>query len=128
MAFVPLTPINQAVTLWKGVAQILPFKFLNSAAGALDVSGWYGLVMSVYALVNGENCHLGTLDLTGTDVFASSVNTFSVTNAMMTSLNALPSGSYSYAVQGNETNGDDVQTLASGSLTLMQPNDFTPAP
>lgn len=126
MAFTPIAVQNQSLTFWKNAANLFLFSFLTPTGTPLDISGWYLIALSVYTQVNGENCLFGVLTLTGTDVFASPVSTFTVPESLMTSLNALPSGNYSYVIQGNPVEGDDVQTVASGTLTLVAQDDFTP--
>jgi hypothetical protein len=128
MAHADLPPVSQSLSMWKNNANDFVFKFYDSAGSVVDVAAWFLLTLSVYAPVNGENCLLGGLVLTGLCSFATPNDTFRVPASAMTSLDDLPSGSYLFAIQGKPLTGDDLQTIASGSLALQSPNDFTPAP
>jgi|SRR5882724_5674664 len=128
MSYVQIVIATQALTLWKNNANAFGFKFVDPVLTVIDVTSWYLLEMKIYAQVNGENCLLGLITLTGLCSFVTPTDTFNVPNTSMTSANILPSGSYSYALQGKESSGDEEQTIASGSLQLLSPDDFTPAP
>lgn len=128
MAFTPIVLANVSLSFWKGSANQFSFKFADTVPDVVDVSAWYSLTLIIYAAVNGENCQLAHLNLTGLCTFSTPTDTFLVPAASLGSVDDLPSGSYSYVIQGQPSSGDDLQAIASGGLTLSAPNDFTPSP
>jgi hypothetical protein len=128
MAYVPVSILQIGQSLWKNTAGQLSFNFISPPSTPLDISGWFLITLFVYAQVNGENMQLGHVVLTGEAAFNSPTTTFSIPDSLMTSLNVLPSGNYSYALQGKPLTGDDYETVAQGTLALTSPTDSIPAP
>lgn len=128
MAYVPLTVLQLSLGLWKNAANQFAFNPISPSSAPVDVSGWYALTLFVFAQVNGENLQLGHIDMTGDAVFSSPTCTVSITNTQMASLNALPSGNYSYVLQGKPVSGDDYQAIIQGSMLLTAPDDSVPSP
>lgn len=120
MAFVPQTVISPQLQMRVGEAQQLDFQFLNAAGAALDPSGYDALTLNVFAQVNGSAYKIASVDATGKAAFSTPDTTVTFAAADVAAISALPQGNYTYAFTGKPTSGDTDETLANGSMQLIE--------